>query len=105
MARRYVEVVQDDLTGEAIGDGQAETIEFAVNGESYSIDLSKENAADFHQPLEKYIAVAASPSAPSGGGRRRGGGKADTTRRSPRSANGHRRTVLRSPRAAASAAK
>lgn len=57
MARTFVAVVKDDLTGEVVED--AETIEFAVNGKSYTIDLGKKNAADFHKALDKYIAVAA----------------------------------------------
>lgn len=59
MAREYVAVVKDDLTGEIIEDGAAETIEFSVGSKSYTIDLSKKNAAEFHKALEKYIAVAA----------------------------------------------
>lgn len=59
MARSFVEIVQDDLTGEAIADGAFETIQFAVNGKGYSIDLSAANAAEFHDQLNRYIAVAA----------------------------------------------
>ena len=58
MARSYVEVIQDDLTGETVVDGQSETIQFAVNGKNYSIDLAAANAAEFHELLGKYIAVA-----------------------------------------------
>lgn len=58
MARTYVAVVKDDLTGEVIEDGQAESIDFAVNGKTYTIDLGKDNAAEFHNALDKYIAVA-----------------------------------------------
>lgn len=62
MARTYVEVLKDDLTGEVIPEGDVETIEFAVNGKSYTIDLTKKNAAEFHKNLDKYIAVAAKAS-------------------------------------------
>ncbi len=58
MGRTYVEVVKDDLTGEIIEDGSAVTIEFGINGRNYTIDLSAQNAAEFHQSLEKYLAVA-----------------------------------------------
>ncbi len=64
MARTYVQVVKDDLTGEIIEDGSSETIEFSVNGKSYTIDLSKENAAEFHSSLDKYVAVATRVGAP-----------------------------------------
>lgn len=67
MARSFVAVIKDDLTGEVIEEGLAETIEFAVNGKTYTIDLGRKNAADFHKALEKYIAVAAKS-----GGRARG---------------------------------
>ncbi|HEY3408357.1 MAG TPA: Lsr2 family protein [Propionicimonas sp.] len=58
MARTYVAVIRDDLTGEVVDPGDAESIEFAVNGKSYTIDLGKKNAAEFHKSLDKYIAVA-----------------------------------------------
>jgi hypothetical protein len=64
VARTYVQVIKDDLTGEIIEDGAAETVEFSVNGKSYTIDLSRQSAADFHQGLEKYIAVATKVGAP-----------------------------------------
>lgn len=58
MARTYVAVIKDDLTGEVVDQDDAESIDFAVNGKSYTIDLSKKNAAEFHKSLDKYIAVA-----------------------------------------------
>ena len=58
MARTYVAVIEDDLTGEVVDQQDAESIEFAVNGKSYTIDLGKKNAAEFHKSLDKYIAVA-----------------------------------------------
>lgn len=58
VARTYVAVIKDDLTGEVVDQEDAESIEFAVNGKSYTIDLGKKNAAEFHKSLDKYIAVA-----------------------------------------------
>jgi hypothetical protein len=58
MARSYVAVIKDDLTGEVIEEGRAVTIEFAVNGKAYTIDLGPENAAGFHDALAKFIAAA-----------------------------------------------
>ena len=40
MARTYVAVTEDDLTGEVVEQKDAESIEFAVNGKSYTIDLT-----------------------------------------------------------------
>jgi O-methyltransferase involved in polyketide biosynthesis len=58
VARTYVAVTEDDLTGEVVEQKDAESIEFAVNGKSYTIDLGKKNAAEFHKSFDKYIAVA-----------------------------------------------
>ena len=58
MARSYVAVIKDDLTGEVIEDGQAVTIEFTINGKAYTIDLGPKNATAFHAALEKYVAAA-----------------------------------------------
>ena len=66
MARTYVAVINDDLTGEVIEDGDAVTIEFSVNGKGYTIDLGPRNAAAFHAGLEKYIAAATRIAPPRG---------------------------------------
>ncbi|HEY3411375.1 MAG TPA: Lsr2 family protein [Propionicimonas sp.] len=58
MARTYVAVIKDDLTGEVVDLKDAESIEFSVNGKSFTIDLGKKNAAEFHKALDKYIAAA-----------------------------------------------
>lgn len=58
MARTFVAVIKDDLTGEVVDEKDAVTIEFAVNGKGYTIDLGKKNAAQFHEALDKYIAAA-----------------------------------------------
>jgi len=76
MARTYVAVINDDLTGEVIEDGDAATIEFSVNGKSYTIDLGPMNAAAFHAALEKYIA-AATKIAPTRGSKPAARGKED----------------------------
>lgn len=58
MARTYVAVIEDDLSGEVIEAGRAETIEFSVNGKGYTIDLGPAHAAAFHASIEKYIGAA-----------------------------------------------
>jgi hypothetical protein len=45
----------DDLTGEEYTDG--ESIEFAVDGEFFAIDLNKKNAAQFRKVLGKYLSA------------------------------------------------
>jgi hypothetical protein len=69
MARSYVAVIKDDLTGEVIEDGQAVTIEFAVDGRAYTIDLGPENAGAFHAAIEKYVAAATRVGGPARGRR------------------------------------
>jgi hypothetical protein len=58
----------DDLTGEAAD----ETVEFGVDGKSYEIDLSKDNAGKLRDALAEFVG-----SARRSGGRRRGGRAAD----------------------------
>lgn len=58
MAKTFVAVVTDDLTGEVIKDGTSETIEFALEGKSYVIDLTAENAAALRESFAKYTAAA-----------------------------------------------
>ena len=51
MASRTLVVLEDDLDG---GDA-AETIEFAIDGAQYSIDLNESNAEQLRGVLDKYI--------------------------------------------------
>ncbi len=65
MAREVIEKLVDDLDG-----GEAvETVTFAIDGNSYEIDLSKKNAAAFRKLLDRYI--KASRRSSTAGGRRR----------------------------------
>ncbi|MBM4517937.1 Lsr2 family protein [Rhodococcus hoagii] len=61
MARKVVTLTEffDDFDGEKIDDGLSETIEFAVQGTSYRMDLRPKNAERFRKDLEKWIAAAA----------------------------------------------
>jgi hypothetical protein len=54
MARQIITVLTDDLDGGAAD----RTIEFAVDGVSYTIDLSEKNAAKLRKALDPYLAVA-----------------------------------------------
>ena len=68
MASRTLVVLEDDLEG---GDA-AETIEFALDGVSYAIDLNERNAEQLRGALDKYIDKA-----------RRTGGRRTTRKASP----------------------
>lgn len=59
----------DDLDGEAAD----ETVEFGIDGKSYEIDLSKDNAGRLRDALADFVSAARRA-----GGRRRGGSSAGT---------------------------
>ncbi|MEV6772683.1 Lsr2 family protein [Nocardia sp. NPDC051030] len=55
MAKKVTVSLIDDVDGESIAD---ETIEFAIDGVSYEIDLSTANAAKLRDGLETWVASA-----------------------------------------------
>jgi hypothetical protein len=55
MAKKVTVSLIDDVDGESIAD---ETIEFAIDGVSYEIDLSTTNAAKLRDGLETWVASA-----------------------------------------------
>lgn len=55
MAKRVTTQLVDDIDGSVIDDESGETIEFAVNGVEYVIDLKAKNANEFHRKLDHYI--------------------------------------------------
>jgi hypothetical protein len=66
MVQRVQVILEDDMTG-----GEAsETVEFALDGVSYEIDLNDDNAARLRETLAPWIAEA-----------RRSGGRRQTRRR------------------------
>lgn len=66
VATQIITSLIDDLDGTAIENGSGESIEFAVNGVEYVIDLKSKNATEFHRKLDYYIEHATRV-----GGRRR----------------------------------
>lgn len=54
MAKQTFTRIVDDLTHEMLGEGEGQTIEFAFEGSSYSIDLSESNADEFRKLMKKY---------------------------------------------------
>ncbi len=55
MAQRTVIELVDDLTGEAIPDGEGKTVAFTFQGVSYEIDLSDDSIAELTDALSPYI--------------------------------------------------
>lgn len=55
MAKKVTVQLVDDLDGSVIADRSGETIEFAVNGVDYVIDLKPHNALEFHKRIGYYI--------------------------------------------------
>lgn len=66
MAQRTVVQLIDDLTGDDLEQG--ETVTFALDGVSYELDLSADNATAMRDRLANYVACARRV-----GGRRGGG--------------------------------
>lgn len=71
MAQEVITKLIDDLDGSEA----AETVSFALDGESYEIDLSTKNAAALRKALDRYTSVARSTSAARSAPSRRGRGK------------------------------
>lgn len=55
MAKKVTVSLIDDVDGESIAD---ETIEFAIDGVSYEIDLSSTNASKLREELEQWVSSA-----------------------------------------------
>ena len=64
MAKKVTVTLVDDFDGEAAAD---ETVEFALDGVSYEIDLSSKNAAKLRGDLKQWVEAGRRV-----GGRRRG---------------------------------
>jgi len=67
VARKTTIVLEDDLSGEVLEQGRGETVVFALDGQSYEIDLSEENSAQLRSDLSRYVDAARKTSAPRGG--------------------------------------
>src|SRR3954451_13757091 len=92
----------DDLDGtDAVG-----TVSFGLDGKTYEIDLSDDNAAKLRDSLAVFVGAAHKSGGSAATGRRRGqnmsansrlGHSLSTAIRLPRSAHGPDRTATRSP--------
>lgn len=70
MAQKMTVQLIDDLDGKSIEPGEGETITFGLDGVTYEIDLSKDNATRFRDSLAAFVNA----------GRRVGGGRSGGTR-------------------------
>ena len=92
MAQKTIVTLIDDLTGEEAED--ISTVEFALEGITYEIDLANDNAAKLRDNLARYVAAARKTSARRSGAR--GADRAAGNAGVPRS--GYNRDTLRSIR-------
>jgi hypothetical protein len=75
MAQRTIVHLVDDVSG----DDADETVAFSLDGQSYEIDLSTDNASRLRESLAEFVASARKANAPARGARR---GSAPTRRSS-----------------------
>ncbi|GGN38591.1 hypothetical protein FHR83_005527 [Actinoplanes campanulatus] len=84
MAKQIITVLTDDLNGEAAD----RTVEFALDGISYTIDLSDLNIGKLRKALEPYIAAGTRHGRVGGGSGRRSPARMEApVRRSGRDEN------------------
>jgi hypothetical protein len=74
MARKVQVILSDDLDDSISAD---ETVTFALDGTTYEIDLSENNASEMRDVLGKYVSAARKVS--SRGNRASGGGRSKAT--------------------------
>lgn len=70
MAKKTVVILSDDVDGSEA----SETVNFALDGSEYEIDLNEANARELRQALERFTAVARKTS----GGRKPAGRKSSS---------------------------
>jgi hypothetical protein len=58
MARKMVEIITSDLSGEELERGKGRTVLFSVEDSAYSIDLTDAEADEFFETMKKYTSVA-----------------------------------------------
>jgi len=94
MARKTIVTLIDDLTGETAEN--ISTVEFALDGGDYELDLTDENSAKLHDALAPYVTAARKL-----GGRRRRGARPGRPGRAVKSTGrgpGYDRQTLKSIR-------
>jgi len=71
MAQRTIVQLVSDLSGDEMEAGEGRTVEFSVDGTSYTIDLTDKEAAGFDKALAMYIEHATKTGGGSAGTRKR----------------------------------
>ena len=71
MAQRTIVQLVSDLSGDEMQAGEGRTVDFSVDGTSYTIDLTDKEAAGFDKALAMYIEHATKTSGGGAGGRKR----------------------------------
>lgn len=69
MAKQVITLLTDDLDGGAAD----RTVEFGIDGATYTIDLSEKNVGKLRKALDTYINAGSRVGRGAGEGRRRGG--------------------------------
>jgi Lsr2 len=91
MAQKTIVTLVDDLTGEVAEN--ISTVEFALDGRTYELDLTDENSAKLHDALSQYVNAARKI-----GGRRRSAARPDGGSKSTSRTTGFNRETLKSIR-------
>lgn len=60
MAKKTIVQLIDDIDGTVLEPGEGESIEFSIDGKSYSIDLTSKNAKALRSALKPYMDHASS---------------------------------------------
>lgn len=55
MAQRHVTILIDDLTGKELPAGSGETVQFAIDGDHYEIDVDGKGAEKLRTALSTYV--------------------------------------------------
>ena len=91
MAQKTIVTLVDDLTGEEAEN--ISTVEFALDGVTYELDLSDENSTKLHDSLSQYAKAGRKI-----GGRRRSGPRPGRAIKGTGRTNGYNRETLKSIR-------
>jgi hypothetical protein len=91
MAQKTIVTLVDDLTGEEAEN--ISTVEFALDGVTYELDLTDENSTKLHDALSEYAKAGRKI-----GGRRRSGPRPGRAVKSTGGAAGYNRETLKSIR-------
>lgn len=58
MARKVIYQLVDDIDSTSLAEGEGETVQFALDGTDYEIDLSDSNAKKLRDALADYVSAA-----------------------------------------------